>query len=289
MNKRREDAHRKAHAQSFANQESRRTIPAKKLGRIVRIRMGFQPFGITSSVNADGTDKVLIANYYGPAIVRTIVSKDEAGLHFAVNHIRGAEGSMRCFPDVQRGANRMQVAVRHPNGDVLVLRNGDDDFYALRLIDGGGFRFEGKFDIAVHKVNQMVHSAAMVGDLLVTIESEIKAATADWCRRVYGPTEDDQLHPIFGLTGDDVPSARWRYGIAASSDPKKHWTVTDFRSEEKHGVYLGDDLVVPGICGSGLAILTDGSMLVSVYGESFPEPFNGRPGELVYIPAALLK
>lgn len=283
----REEAVRKAQKQSFANQQGGVTIPARKLRDMVRIQLGFQPLGISSRPIDGGGTEILVANYYAPAVVRCEVTRDDAGLHFAVSHIRGAKGSTRCFPDISMpsGANRMQCAVRHPDGRVLVLRNGDHDFFALRQLPDGGWQFDGMYPLPEVGENQMVHSAVVYDEAglhwLNTIESDIDCR--NWQRRTYNITGRRAAF------ASEREGRSWVYGIA-ESETGVECTVTDFRCANKvHGIYLDDDLFVPDVCGSGIALLADGSALVATYGESFPEAFNGRPGELVYIPARLLK
>lgn len=66
------------------------------------------------------------------------------------------------------------------------------------------------------------------------------------------------------------------------------FTVTDFRADDPPGVYFGDKLVVPGIHGTGICLLSDGSALVTQHGQSDIGPFHGRPGALIYIPASMM-
>jgi len=134
----------------------------------------------------------------------------------------------------------------------------------------------------------MVHSALLHdvhGGQLFTIESP--GSLEGWVRRRYEMVKAKGRMKF--RVADSNPISAWRYGIAFRGDDPTPWTVTDFRSSEPHGIYHGDELVVPGIDGNGICSLPNGSVLVTRYGQSHPEAFNGLPGALFYVPSRLFE
>ncbi|MDO8505515.1 MAG: hypothetical protein Q7S48_02985 [bacterium] len=59
-----------------------------------------------------------------------------------------------------------------------------------------------------------------------------------------------------------------------------------------HGIYCmapggTPEFVVSGLWGTGICFLSDGSALVSRYGQFHSDPFNSMPGALIYVTASL--
>lgn len=284
------DGYLAAMAKSYSNQEGGVTIPVDQLGRIVEIPMGFQPVGVSSRPSPDGVgDDVLIAAYFEPAICRVKVNRDENGLHFAVDWIRGVNHgiqSVRLFPDIYQagGANRAQCVFYGTDGKTIwVSRNGERDFYILSPPNeaSGRWTLAAKLSQPPNGEMTMLHAAVLVGDILVTIESRVDLTDWRLCH-YYVSTEDIKA------IGSNQPVPDWIYGIGFRGN-KMSWTITDFRSSAPHGIYHSDKLIVPEVCGTGIAFLSDGSALVTRYGQSYPGAFNGIPGALIYVPAAMLK
>lgn len=276
-----------AMATSYANQEGGITVPAEKLNEITEISLGFQPLGIASQPAADGSDDIAIADYFGPAICTANVKHDDRGLHFTVDWIRGVEHGVervRIFPDIAKpgGANRAQTVNWDHVGDLWVTRNGlgDRDFFVLsQSVDGL---------CLVEKMalpgSGMVHSALLNCDVrkVWTIESsnDLKC----WSRFTY-QLDDQFANPVLQMR-EPVPD--WSYGVAGKNG---EFIVTDYRAAVPHGIYdvssATPRLVVPGVWGTGICFLSDGSALVSRYGQSHSGAFNGLPGALVYVPARM--
>lgn len=275
-----------AMAKSYDNQEGGITIPADQLDRIVEIQMGAQPLGICARPLQDGSDEVAVAFYFEPAVCLANVRRDAAGLHLVVSHIRGVNHgiqSVRLFPDIYQpgGANRAQCVFWGPDGKTIwVSRNGERDFFVLSppAEPKGRWTLIDKFSMPQCDPHMMVHSALYHGDVY-TIESpdDLK----EWRIRQYN------TGPQRFVVANEQAIETWRYGIAVKNGSV--WTVTDFRADQPHGIYCGDKLMVPDMCGNGIAFLSDGSALVTRYGQSYPGCFNGIPGALIYIPADLLK
>lgn len=280
-----------AMAKSYANQEGGVTIPADQLDRIVEVQLGFQPLGI-SRRHAESDDDILVAAYFEPAVLSAKVARDEKGLHFAVNWIRGCNHgiqSVRLFPDVSQpgGANRAQCVFYGPDGqNVWVNRNGERDFFVLHPPNqqGGRWTLVGKVILPLPKPNehQMVHSATLTekGQIITT---ESVGDLSAWTMERYSFKQDGEIK--WEGSSDIAP---WCYGIAVRDG--KVWTVTDYRAEQtSHGIYRNNEQVVHGVCGNGIAFLSDGSALVTRYGQSYPGCFNGIPGALIYVPTAMLE
>jgi len=278
-------AYWEAAKQSYANQEGGVTISADRLDEIVEIPLGFQPLGICHSF-VSGRKRIAIAAYYEPAICIADLTGDENGLHFQTSWIRGVDHgiqSVRLFLDISQpgGANRAQTINFDREGRLWVTRNSERDFFILAPSASGGK--EGRWTLR-EKVSlpgpkgeyQMVHSASREGNRLFTIESP--GSLQKWFFCEY-EVKDSQF---IALERHSIKA--WRYGIAFRFGAP--WTVTDFRSKEKHGIYCENKLVVPGVEANGLCFLKDdGSALVTRYGQSHPGAFNGVPGALIYVPS----
>jgi len=269
-------------AASFANQQKNITIPTEKLGE--PIFLGFQPLGIASTPK-NGYDLIAIADYYAPAICLAKVRMTADGLEFfdfewirGVNH--GIQ-SVRLFPDVVNGGdiNRAQTVNFGHDGTLWVSRSADPErsFFVLSPPENSGDKWSLTDKIQLPKNNNMamIHSAnILIGlDTLHTIESS--ADLNEWRFSIYTLTPDKL---IFGSSDEIKP---FTYGIAATG--KGLMMITDFRSEKKHGIYRYSELAVPDVFGNGVAVLSDGSVLITVYGQACPGPFNGQPGMLLYI------
>lgn len=276
-----EQAYWEASKQSYANQLGGVTIPADRLNEIVEISVGFQPLGICGSPRDDG-DQVAIASYFHPAIFTAHVWHDD-GLHFEVEWIRRVNHgiqSVRLFPDVSQPsfANRADTVNFDEKGNLWVTRNSERDFYILSppaSKEKGRWTLTNKVTLPIQESGyEGINSALLADNLILTIESagDLKR----WSICVYG-RED------LGLKSR-VSSKPWRYGLALRGRSTVPCTVTDFRSRERHGIYRGKLLVVPNVEGNGIYFLSDGSALVTRYGESHPSPL-GIPGALLYVPA----
>ncbi len=278
-----------AMAASYANQEGGITIPADRLSEIVEIPLGFQPMGICAKPAGDGDD-IAIADYFGPAICRSYVKRDEKGLNFAVNWIRGAKHgieNVRLFPDVASpgGANRAQTVNFGPVGTLWVSRNAGREFFVLSPDVKCGWRLVEKVALPDSVRMVMVHSALLDFDRLYTIESSDDLS--GWVRVVYRITLMNDFAPPFRVERESM--REWFYGGVAWKIGT--FVVTDFRAALPHGIYdvSGDSprLIVPGVWGTGICFLSDGSALVSRHGQSHSAAFNGLPGALIYVPARM--
>lgn len=276
---------------SYANQKGGITIPADQLNGIVRIPLGFQPLGIASSNN-----QIAIAAYFEPAICLAKVNRDNRGLHFKVNWIRGVNHgitSVRLFPDmlIFGEANRAQTVNFSLNGALWVSRNADREFFILLPpIDSeaspntpeGRWTLTDKLTLSA-EFNEMVHSALLSKDKLLTT-AEANFPFKEWylCR----------YNAINGELKERKNILPWMYGIGEKSDDDGFYLISDFRHKQKlgsrrNGIYLNTELVVPDVYGNGICFLNDGSALVSRYGQASPGAFNGEPGQLVYVPKDL--
>lgn len=277
-------------AQSYANQIGTITISTAGLDRIIEIPLGFQPVGITAQPT-EGGDRIAIAAYYEPAICLADVTRDETWLHFAVSWVRDVNHgiqSVRLFPDFFRNEpNRLQSVNFGSEGTLWINRNEDRDFFVLAPPAQSGGRWTLLARHSPPRIDQMIHSTLLIeGDKLITIESPLNLE--GWMLHRYqltdrGLVEDEEARR--GLLYD------WNYGIGRQIGDQRLWFVTDFRITHYHpnvppGIYLTGKLVVPDVFGNGICFLSDGSALVTRYGQGHQSPFNGVPGALIYVPAS---
>jgi len=268
-----------AQAQSYANQGNIFTIPAKMLRSIFTIPLGFQPLGIASRGN-----RIAIAAYFEPAICLADITSDDTGLHFKLEWIRGVrhgKKSVRLFSNflIKSEANRAQTVNFETADSLWVSRNGDRTFFKIcRSAEGCGWVLSREKKTLPGQ--GMMHSALLRNDIMETIESTVSLKTWSHCQ--YDWPSLNQM-----TTAECEP---FTYGIAFYDDGiNTPWVITDYRiATSRKGICYGNRLIVPGIYGNGLCFLPDESMLVTRYGQASGGPFNGEPGALIYVPAALI-
>lgn len=280
---------------SYTSQEGGITIPATEVENIVTIPLGFQPLGIASQY-LNGKDRIAIAAYFEPAVCLAEVDRDHRGLHFRVSWIRGADHgvqSIRLFPDVSQpaGANRLQTVNFGPNDTIWITRNSERYFYILSPPIPGTNRWTltGKVTLPDYcKEYHRLESAVidLAAGKIYTIET-----TADLEHWHFSPyiVTGGSIKLFSNIEGIKLQS--WVYGIGVSPSNEHCWFITDFRSKVEKGIYHGSDHApaIPNIYGNGICFLSDGSALVTRYGQASPGAFNGEPGALIYIPARLFK
>jgi len=277
----------KAMLLSYSNQEGGVTIAHDQLDQIVEIPLGFQPLGISNQIG-ESNDEILIVAYFEPAICCANVRRDDQGIHFAIDWIRGVNHgiqSVRLFPNICQasGANRAQCVVHGFEGTIWVSRNNERDFYVLSRPNKPNDRWtiKAKLPLPTNGDMKMLHATEIRNNQLVTMESRADL-TEDWqqCNYSFSTTGDIKVNGI-------QPIPDWTYGIGFRRNDIMPWSITDFRSLIPHGIYYGDKLIVPEVCGTGITFLSDGSALVTRYGQSYPGCFNGIPGALIYVPAIM--
>lgn len=237
--------------------------------------LGFQPLGIASQGST-----IAIADYFAPAIclADVIFIFDKERINFTTSWIRSVkyrDRSVRLFPSLLRRneANRAQTVVLD-GGNIWVSRNGDRTFFKICREDEGWKLTDSRKKLPGE---DLVHSATLAtfspSDLLLTVEStnDLKK----WFTRRYDWRRNKLLH------SEDSPP--FVYGIACRNSDL--WTITDYRSNVKLGIYCNGRLAIPDICGNGLCFLSNGSLLVTRYGQSSSEAFSGKPGALIHVRA----
>ena len=191
--------------------------------------------------------------------------------------------SVRLFPDVLRDSdiNRTQTVNFGPNGTLWIPRNGDPErsFFVLPPPQNTGDKWSLTDKILLPPDGDdmaMIHSALWEHktNRIFTIKSS--ADVNEWQSTIYSVADEKTL---FYNSSDRIEP--FTYGITLTNYGLL--TVTNFRSTKKHGIYLYQNLAVPDVFGNGITSLSDGSVLVSVYGQTCPGPFNGVPGMLLYI------
>lgn len=283
-----------AMALSYANQRDGIDIPDSELSRVVVIPLGFQPMGMGGRRHQDG-DEIAIAGYFEPAVCLARVTRDMAGLHLRVSWIRGVDHgieSVRLFPGVSQpgGANRAQTVNFTLDGNLWVSRNGERDFYVLTPPSkpDGRWTLTGKVSLPSQSEDfSFIHAAFMHmhDTTLSTVEGN---AGAEWTINHYNVVSGNQVMLGDAMLRGGTPLREYRYGIGLRRDRIGFWTITDIRSQELHGIYCNETLVLPDIEGNGIYFLADGSALVTRYGQGHPGCSNGIPGALIYVPASYL-
>ena len=276
-------------AQSLSYGQQQGELEVLLTGGILEIPLGFQPLGISSRPADSSTDMIAIAAYFEPAVclARVQTKGDTLTLSFKVSWIRAVRNGcedVRMFPRILEpaGANRAETVNFAADGSLWVSRNAERVFFVMEppKEQGGLWNLVEKISLPENGVMSMVHSALLVPDTLHTIESN--AALDQWKMFQYSLDGRKVLEPklVAGLPP-------WTYGIAFKGKREGTYAVTDFRSERPHGVYRGGYIAVPGVAGNGICFLSDGSALVTRYGQGHPGCFNGVPGALLYVPASL--
>jgi len=261
--------------QSYAGQETSFTFPEQE--GITHTLLGFQPLGISIFGST-----VAIADYFGPSVMLAEVSLTGGVPHFSdIRWVRGtiAEGKcVRMFPNLYQpgGVNRMQVVLMYSPIRLGLIRNAERKIFPITLRADGGWWNEPVSPLPAGGLD-MVHSAVLVNQGLVTVESDEKAER--WA--VY-----DYRYGSAKRKGREI--APFHYGIAVRDDGE-FITVSDYRAKE-HGLYIDDKRRVPGLTGNGVALIDGGKggALVTRYGHGHPGPFNGVPGALFFVPPQLL-
>jgi hypothetical protein len=278
----------RAAACSYANQQGGITVPPEELEDICWIPLGFQPLGISSQPTPVG-DTVAIAAYFEPAVCLCRVWRDELGLHFDTNWIRGVINGVtrvRMFPDMSMPsmANRMQTAVL-VGDEIWISRNCERTFYVITpgMQINAPWMTKKCFTLPG---SGLVHSAWIDPDCYSQMEK--------------GPIT---LHTM--ESGPDCKNwTMWSYDIWEGGDIKSHnftseypeWTYGlpgDWGLQSQKGSTPGlqhrTNARVPiDAPGCGCCILSDGAFLVSHHGQHGTGPFNGNPGYLIYVPSHLL-
>jgi hypothetical protein len=195
--------------------------------------------------------------------------------------------SIRIFPNILKsaGANRMQTVNFGPDDELWVTRSADRKIFILSppAREGGRWSLSGSVLIPRVSYNAVfVHSAklSLFGHLLTVIESD--AGLDHW-----GINEYDvrgRRVKFIRYVHDVSPHV---HGLVLRSQSDHYFMVTDCISR-KCGVLLDDRVILDGIYGMGLCVIGNGDIIVSKYGQNTPGPFNGEPGQLIYIPGKLL-
>src|SRR3989344_663002 len=271
-------------AQSLSYGQQEGGLGGSLTGGILEIPLGLQPLGIRSRLGGD-SDEIAIAAYFEPAICLARVVVKDGKLIFQTSWIRSVRNGcedVRMFPRILEpaGANRAGTVNFAADGSLWVSRNAERVFFVMEPPKerGGLWNLVEKISLPENGGMSAVHSALLIPNALRTIEANV--ALNRWEMHKYSLDGRKVLEPK--LVTD---LADWTYGVAFMDTTV--YTVTDFRSERPHGVYRNDSCIIPGVEGNGICFLSDGSALVTRYGQGHPGCFNGVPGALIYVPASL--
>ena len=254
---------------------------------IQTITLGFQPLGIASRIIPRG-EEIAIASYYEPAICLAMLRVDDGALDFSVEWIRGVndvEGkSIRLFPGLpaEQDVNRAGAVCFDTDGNLWVARNADHRFFIFKrpAMPGGRWTLDRKVELPF--IGQMIHSAAIEGDHLHTIESRVDLT--GWHRAIYR-TDGCSITKLVDNTQNVEP---WTYGIGLTPDSTDMLFVKDPRCSKGVGIYRERERMLGEISGNGICVLQNGGALVTQYGQTHSSPF-GEPGTLMYLQPSLLQ
>lgn len=292
-------------ARQFTDDSVRRdvryTIPADKMGEIAPFlsplgSIGFQPISIAA--HPTEPDTFAIANYFAPAIVFIkIVVTDDGGLELKKiggigRSIQPSGKRLRLFPSqVDDGSDgkRIQTLAFHPDRptELLIARAGETDGL-FRLVQTGENEwhtlpnkliFEGDHP-ADHYIEDI---ATVLRNHYIYIARSKQDGSNSWLE-IYDL--DGKLMPNL-IVQDLPPKTPWIEGIAIHDGYIYYSTGSWNGLKVPPGIYRGDELVVPDICGNGLAFLADGSLLITQYNDGLGD--LGSPGYIYRVPAAMLE
>ncbi|OGH86185.1 MAG: hypothetical protein A2301_03765 [Candidatus Magasanikbacteria bacterium RIFOXYB2_FULL_40_13] len=263
-----------------------KVILPKQMDEIVSIPLGFCPLGISNY----GGLQFLVAHYWSPAILAVKFSElpDGGGLELVrkdcINWVELEDGSgkVRIFPEMTPGSDgkRIQCALLSPNGEIWATRNGErDHIWRLASDHKGGWRL-----LSPLKVRGVgyIESMAMLDDHLLVLRSK-QDGTDVWVENYDTDTLDTNNLFLTDIYHDDVvPQSPWIYGIGVK-DGELYFITSISNNVIPRGIYHYDELVVPGVWGTGLVFAADGSAIVTQYNAD-AGPL-GEPSAIVRVPA----
>lgn len=274
------------------------TIPADKLDGIAPFlslfgSIGFQPISIAA--HPTEPDTFAIANYFAPAIVFVrIVATDHGGLEMKKvggigRSVQPSGQRLRLFPSqVDDGSDgkRIQTLAFHPNNEgreLLIARAGETDGL-FRLVHTGKnewhtlpnkILFEGE-----HPNDHYIEAINVRHDRIHVVRSK-QDGTDAWLE-VYG--FNGKLFDEEGW----LPASPWIASVAVDRDGRLYSSTGSWDGlKVPPGIYCDRELVVPDICGNGMAFCRDGSLLVAQYNDGMGD--FGSPGYIYRVPAAMLQ
>ena len=249
-------------------------------GKPIRWDANFNPLGVAFDKT---TGRLAVTSYSNPAILLGTLGKNKDGdLVWNATFFGGAKGKHhnRFFP---AGVlhSRAQCVMFSRDGFWLSYNSGCEFFYFARDEEGAGWRLKDKTYLpdSLDNDNRMVHAAHLEGNDLWTIEAD---DPDHWfLRRLY---MDNNMH-IVDRGNFERAVAPFTYGIGMRSGDSRIWTITDHRcTGQPHGIYADEDLIIPGVTGSSITHIPDGSAIVADYSDL--DEFD-KPGALIFIPASM--
>lgn len=270
------NAYSLASSKSYAGQKDRFTIEISQ-ERPVEIPLGFQPLGISSSGSL-----VAIAAYFEPAILLAEATVSQGVLNLdQIRWIRGTMwkgSSVRMFPDIFQpgGANRLQNVLIYSPKLLGLTRGPERSIFVIELLDDWKWHHTGK-TLLPESGYPLLHSTVMEGDHLFTTESD--GSLENWAFCTY---QADSPQDLRFISCEKITP--WRY-LGAHRHDGVLCSIGDVRAESNEGIFMGERLVL-AVAGTGVALLNGGESgaLVTRHGQSWPGPFNGVPGALIYVP-----
>jgi len=271
-------------------------IPTEKLDQVWEYYLGSQPLGCASKVLSPTQTLILLFAYFEPCIGKILATLENDGLHLHWDWIRGSmlgTESVRFFPSLPIPSgqfSRGQTVNFGPRGTMIVSRNIGNKLlihYPIDNIlpDAPNWALAGEIEL---KEAGLIHSVLLELDEneqrivnFHTIEaSDYQPDNGNWKQCLYD--EDGRR-----WMPETLPP--YRYGLGKREGVDGLFTITDFRTKERPGIYLGQKLIVPGVHGNGICFLADGSAFVTRYGCGAADPGNGKPGAILVIPQRIIE
>jgi hypothetical protein len=213
---------------------------------------------------------LVISAYYESAVMLAKVRVDGECLEFEVEWVRGAQNTVRLFPDLDQvtGGNRCYVAYVNNYGNLVVGR-GERSLYVIERSGDGKWEYNGKLiQLPDHESGDhfyVVYANEVEPGIIETNEYDGKCER--WQRRRYTKTGDSWE------LSRHVDLEQFVHSVEC---PSYIINVCDRR----HQSFLA-------ITGTGVAPLSNGGHGVVDFGQyDTSSPFNGVPGSLTYISPA---
>lgn len=259
------------------------------------MQLGTQPLGICSL----GGNRFAFVGYFEPCIYIGELRDDQFMEIEVIRWAQYGDQLHRIFPPNAQpgGANRAQTVNPGPEGTLIVSCNASRTFYVLAPPSqpDGHWSFVRQFDLPEYPTDseyRHVHSAYFnFGESQLLVTTSIGDLSKPWEVGIYAIGPD--LQPEY--VSHRELSMSYVYGIGFWLGDIEPWFVTDSRFDGAHGIFRGQQLIVPGISGNGICFMADGSALVTRYGQEYRQnrkarfSFGGNPGSLNRISAAKIQ
>lgn len=259
--------------------------------------VGYQ--AICISADPRTPNRFLTGHYYAPAVkINRIEEPADGGLELVEEGVIAWAKTLwgsDCrggFPENAPGsdAKRMHIVLPHPDGtDLLVSRNGETEgFFRLSPYETDGqrkWRVVGYLLLQSNGLRKPIESAVFADDVLYVVRSK-QDGTSSWL----------EAYNLDGTPRDSIPEellppeTPFLYGIGYRNGKLFFITSVWKNVAVEPGIYCGRTLVVPGVCGNGIAFHNwggkgDGDAYVTQYADG--RGHQATPAFIIRVPARL--